>query len=154
MDLQALTIGQLAASAAVNVETVRYYQRRGLLSEPKRPAGGIRRYTSSDLARLRYIRRAQTMGFSLDEIVGLLELNGRRACEQTKRLTENKLLDVRKRLGELRKLERQLSQLVASCGEASVGAFCPTLELLEHAGTEPLPRSRGQHVRSSRADAA
>jgi len=99
MDVQALTIGQLAALAEVNVETVRYYQRRGLLCEPKRPAGSIRRYTSSELARLRYIRRAQTMGFSLDEIVGLLELDGRRACEQTKRLTEHKLLDVRKRLG-------------------------------------------------------
>ena len=84
----------------------------------------------------------------------LLELNGRRACEQTKRLTEHKLLDVRKRLDELRKLERQLSQLVASCGEASVGACCPTLELLEHAGTEALPRLRGKHVTSSRADAA
>ena len=146
MDVQAFTIGRLAASAGVNVETVRYYQRRGLLSEPRRPAGGIRRYTSNDLARLRYIRRAQTMGFSLDEIVGLLERHGRRACEQTKRLTQHKLLDVRKRLGELRKLERQLSQLVASCGEASIGACCPTLELLEHAGLEALPRSRGKHL--------
>jgi MerR family mercuric resistance operon transcriptional regulator len=128
--VQVLTIGQLAASAQVNVETVRYYQRRGLLPEPERPAGGIRRYTSGDLARLRYIRRAQAMGFSLEEIVGLLTLDGRRACEHTKRLTEHKLLDVRKRLSELRKLERELSKLVASCGEALVGACCPTLELL------------------------
>lgn len=135
MDLQVLTIGQLAASANVNVETVRYYQRRGLLPEPERPVGGIRRYASADLARLRYIRRAQLMGFSLEEIVGLLELNGGRACEQTKLLTEHKLLEVRKRLGELRKLERELLQLVASCGEARPGACCPTLELLGHAGT-------------------
>jgi MerR family mercuric resistance operon transcriptional regulator len=130
MAAQGLTIGQMAASAQVNVETVRYYQRRGLLAEPQRPAGGIRRYAPSDLARLRYIRRAQTMGFSLEEILGLLALDGRRACEHTKRLTEFKLLDVRKRLGELRKLERELSSLVASCGEARTGACCPTLELL------------------------
>lgn len=149
MELQLLTIGQLAASAEVNVETVRYYQRRGLLSEPKRPAGGIRRYAAGDLARLRYIRRAQSMGFSLDEIVGLLELTGGRVCEQTKLLTEHKLLDVRKRLGELRQLERELVRLVASCGEARAGACCPTLELLEHAGTEPLPRSRAKHVASN-----
>jgi MerR family mercuric resistance operon transcriptional regulator len=128
--VQALTIGQLAASAQVNVETVRYYQRRGLLPEPERPAGGIRRYASSDLARLRYIRRAQTMGFSLEEIVGLLALDGRRACEHTKRLTEHKLLDVRKRLGELRKLERELLRMVASCGDARADACCPTLQLL------------------------
>ena len=142
MELQSVTIGQLAASAAVNIETVRYYQRRGLLPEPERPAGGIRRYAAGDVARLRYIRRAQAMGFTLDEIVGLLALEGARACEQTKRLTEHNLLDVRKRLGALRKLERELVQLVASCGEASVGACCPTLDLLEHAGTEVVPRSR------------
>ena len=153
MDTQVFTIGQLAASAEVNVETVRYYQRRGLLPEPERPAGGIRRYAPADLARLRYIRRAQTMGFSLDEIVGLLELNGGRACEQTKLLTEHKLLDVRKRLGELRKLERELLRLVARCGEARAGACCPTLELLGRAGTKGLPRSRAKCVTSNFADA-
>jgi MerR family mercuric resistance operon transcriptional regulator len=136
---QALRIGQLAASAEVNVETVRYYQRRGLLSAPRRPAGGIRRYSPSDLARLRYIRRAQAMGFSLDEIEGLLELHGRSACEQTKRLTEHKLVDVRERLGQLRKLEHELVQLIASCGDALAGACCPTLELLERGGTGEIP---------------
>ena len=146
MKLQVLTIGQLAASAEVTVETVRFYQRRRLLAEPERPAGGIRRYASADLARLRYIRRAQSMGFSLDEIVGLLELNGGRACEQTKLLTEHKLLDVRKRLSELRKLERELLRLVARCGEARAGECCPTLELLEHEGTTTSLRSRAKHV--------
>ena len=90
-----------------------------------------------------------SMGFSLDEVVGLLELNGGRAYEQTEMLTEHKLLDVRKRLCELRKLERELLRLVASCGETRACACCPTLELLEHAETEALPRSQAKQVTSN-----
>jgi MerR family mercuric resistance operon transcriptional regulator len=149
MEEHDLTIGQLAASAEVNVETVRYYQRRGLLSEPERPVGGIRRYASADLARLRYIRRAQSMGFSLDEIIGLLELKGVRACAETRTLTEHKLLEVRKRLSALRRLERELLRLVASCGQARAGACCPTLELLEHGESKPLRRSRSKKAASN-----
>src|SRR3546814_19718192 len=66
----------------------------GLLREPERPLGGVRRYEHQDLARLQFIRRAKTMDFTLDEIAGLLELKGKRACDQTRRLTEHKLLDV------------------------------------------------------------
>ena len=76
---EAMTIGQLAASADVHVETVRYYQRRGLLLEPPRPAGSVRRYGAGDRSRLQFIRRAQTMGFSLEEIAGLLDIRGRHA---------------------------------------------------------------------------
>ena len=76
-----LTIGSLAKAAAVHVETVRYYQRRGLLREPARPLNGIRRYASADVSRLRFIKHAQQSGFTLDEVQALLGLSGRPACK-------------------------------------------------------------------------
>lgn len=127
------TISRLAASADVHVETVRYYQRRGLLHQPERPTGGVRRYGPTDVTRLQFIRRAQAMGFALDEIADLLKLTGERSCEQTRQLTERRLADVRSRLDELRQLERDLEHMVAKCHQIPVGARCPTLELLEHA---------------------
>src|SRR3546814_11269911 len=113
-----LTIGRLALAANVHIETVRYYQRVGLLREPERPLGGVRRYEHQDLARLQFIRRAKTMGFTLDEIAGLLELKGKRACDQTRRLTEHKLLDVRRTLEDLQRLEAELMQLADDCAPA------------------------------------
>lgn len=139
-----LMIGRLAASADVNVETVRYYQRRGLLPEPKRPAGGARRYGAGDVSRLQFIRRAQTMGFTLEEIAGLLELNGKHACEQTRQLTEHKLADVRSRLRDLRMLERELLQRLLKCSAVPAGECCPTLDLLEHAGSQPRQRANAE----------
>lgn len=130
-----LTISQLATSGNVNVETVRYYQRRGLLSEPPRPQGGVRRYASADVARLQFIRRAQTMGFSLNEIVGLLDVHGKRACETTRAMTELKLADVRHRLHELQQLERDLVAMVDACQHTPMDADCPTLSLLKAAST-------------------
>ena len=127
------TISRLAAAADVHVETVRYYQRRRLLPEPQRPQGGFRHYGSADVARLQFIRRAQAMGFTLDEIAGLLELKGKRACEQTRQLTELKLADVRQRLDALHRLEGDLMHLIAECGQAPAGKSCPTLDRLEHA---------------------
>lgn len=130
MNTSAFTISRLAASADVHVETVRYYQRRGLLHEPERPAAGVRRYQSSDVSRLQFIRRAQAMGFTLDEIAGLLKLTGGHSCEQTRRLTERKLADVRLRIHELQQLERGLKQKVANCAQVPAGKCCPTLDLL------------------------
>jgi MerR family mercuric resistance operon transcriptional regulator len=148
MQGEAVTISQLAASADVHVETVRYYQRRGLLREPPRPLGGIRRYGAEDIGRLQFIRRAQTMGFSLDEIAGLLEIRGRQACAQTRQLTELKLTEVRRRLSELQQLEQDLLGLVADCAQVGSGDCCPTLELLEHAGSHafvmPAPGRRAK----------
>lgn len=129
----ALTIGRLALAADVHIETVRYYQRVGLLREPERPLGGVRRYEHQDLARLQFIRRAKTMGFTLGEIAGLLELKGKRACDQTRRLTEHKLLDVRRKLDDLQRLETELMQLADDCAHAPRGGHCPTLDFLHQA---------------------
>ncbi len=130
MATHVMTISRLAAAAGVHVETVRYYQRRGLLPEPERPMGSVRRYGPNEVGRLQFIRRAQAMGFSLDEIAGLLEVKGQRACEQTRRLTEKKLAEVRRRLDELRQLEVDLEHLVEECRHVVTGAPCPTLDLL------------------------
>ena len=90
-----ITVGQLARAAAVNVETVRYYQRIGLLPLPGRDYGSIRRYLADDLKRIRFIKRAQKLGFSLDEVALLLGLSDGRHCAQTKALAEKKLAVVR-----------------------------------------------------------
>lgn len=136
-----LTIGRLAAAAGVHVETIRFYQRRGLLAEPARPAGGFRRYGAGHLHRLQFIRRAQSVGFTLEEISELLSVHGREACEETRQLTQRRLLDVRHRLDELRHLERELTQLAAACGAATDGAPCPALDFLKTgAGTVPTRR--------------
>lgn len=131
--MNAMTIRRLADSAGVNVETVRYYQRRGLLREPTRPLGGVRRYDTTDVGRLQFIRRAQAMGFSLDEIAELAQLTGQGACEHTRQLTELKLADVRRKITELRRLERELAQLAAECARSPADAWCPTLDRLETA---------------------
>ena len=130
MVTQAMTIGRLAATADVHVETIRYYQRRGLLHEPERPVGSVRRYGAEDVSRLQFIRRAQGVGFSLDEIAGLLEAKGQRACEQTLQLTERKLAEVRQRLEDLRQLEADLERLVDACRHAAADVTCPTLDRL------------------------
>ena len=126
------TIGRLATAAGVHVETVRYYQRRGLLNEPARPLGGVRRYGPSELTRLQFIRRAQTMGFTLDEVAGLLEIKGKHACEETRQLIERKLVEVRRKMQDLRQLEQDLQQSVVECVGAKSGKVCPTLDFLEH----------------------
>lgn len=86
-----LTIGRLATEAGVNVETIRYYQRRGLMTEPDRPMNGQRRYAVDAVKRVRFIKRAQVLGFTLEEIGSLLELDEAHACVETRGLAAHKL---------------------------------------------------------------
>ncbi|WP_027079891.1 MerR family transcriptional regulator [Luteimonas mephitis] len=130
MATHAMTIGRLALAAGVHVETVRYYQRRGLVEEPERPRGSVRRYGPGDVGRLQFIRRAQAMGFSLDEVAGLLAIKGQRSCERTRLVAERKLVEVRQRLDELRQLEVDLERMVTECCDASGTDSCPTLDRL------------------------
>jgi MerR family mercuric resistance operon transcriptional regulator len=127
---QTYTISRLAAAAEVNVETVRYYQRRRLMPEPTRPAGGTRRYTDADAQRLRFIKRAQLMGFSLDEIQNLLNLRTRRSCRTTRDLAASKLESVDARIRELRQLRKELAALVAQCDTSASDSECPILDRL------------------------
>jgi len=125
-----MTIGALAAAAGVNVETVRYYQRRGLVAQPVRPRGGVRRYSQADAERLRFIKRAQAIGFTLTEINSLLALLMRRSCRATRELAAAKLHIVDARIGELRRLRREIAQLVADCDANTEDTRCPVMNRL------------------------
>ena len=125
-----LTIGGLAKAANVNVETIRYYQRRGLLSEPKRPLGGIRRYGSADIDRLTFVKTAQQLGFSLDEVGDLLRLEDGTHCQEASALAEHKLKDVREKIERLIKIEKALSDMVSQCHARPDSIACPLIASL------------------------
>lgn len=129
----ALTIGTLAKASDVHVETIRYYQRCGLLAEPVKPPGGIRRYTEEHARRLRFIKHAQTLGFSLDEVADLLALDDGRHCRDAQRLGEKKLALVRERIARLRRVEKALAALVEQCHGNRGKVHCPLIVALEHA---------------------
>jgi len=126
---ESLTIGALAKAARVHVETVRYYQRRGLLREPARPLNGIRRYGNADVARLRFIKHAQESGFALNEVQELLRLSGRPACDASRALAARKLAGVEEKMRTLSRLRRELRAWVAAC-DANTNEHCPALEKL------------------------
>ncbi len=128
---ETLTIGVLADAAGVNVETIRFYQRKGLMHEPCRPPGGIRRYGESDLARVRFIKSAQRLGFSLDEVGDLLELEDGSHCTEARGQAERKLADVRARLADLGRIEVALQGLVERCGAARGNVRCPLIAALQ-----------------------
>ncbi len=126
-----LTIGAVARAAGVNVETIRFYQRRGLLDEPKRQRGSVRRYTAADVARVRFIKSAQRLGFSLDEIADLLRLEDGAHCDEARAIAERKLADVRERRAQLQGIEDALAALVARCGATSGSVCCPLIVSLQ-----------------------
>lgn len=124
-----LTIGKLAERAGVNVETIRYYQRRGLLEEPKKPFGGYRRYPATVTKRVRFIKRAQALGFTLEEVAGLLHLDAASACAETRELAARKLRLIEEKLTELRAMREGLADLVGKCGKRT-NRPCPIIQML------------------------
>ena len=126
-----LTIGTLAEAAAVNLETVRFYQRKGLMPEPVRAPGSIRRYGQADLARVRFIKSAQRLGFSLDEVAQLLLLEDGTHCTEARSLAEQKLVNVREKLADLQRIESVLGLLVKRCGSARGAVACPLIASLQ-----------------------
>ena len=127
-----LTIGTLAKRSGVNVETIRYYQRRHLLAEPSKPTCGYRHYSSETVKRVRFIKRAQTLGFTLEEISGLLGLDERKACLETREIAAQKLALIEKKLSDLSIMKKSLSGLVRACDTSSAGEPCPIIHLLIH----------------------
>lgn len=125
MDDKSFTIGALARTAGVNVETIRYYQRRGLLPKPGKPVAGYRRYPAETLARLRFIKRAQQLGFTLREIAKLLAL-GSASCRETQRLAERKRADIEARMKDLAAMRRTLNRLLRAC-RVGQRAACPII---------------------------
>ena len=124
-----MTIGRLARAAGVHVETVRYYQRRGLLALPPRPAGGVRRYSQATVGQLRFIKRAQDIGFSLAEIKQLLRLERMRGCHDARALASAKLSAVEQRMAALERVRGALRRLVGEC-DAGGTRSCPIIEAL------------------------
>ena len=113
-----MRIGELARSVDVNVETIRYYQRIGLLEFPEKPFGGMRSYKEKDLQRLRFIRHAQQLGFSLEDIRELLELSSS-DCKRVEKLAVAKLSLVKAKLRQLRRIESALAKTVEQCSLGS-----------------------------------
>jgi MerR family mercuric resistance operon transcriptional regulator len=124
-----MRIGELARSVGVSVETIRYYQRIGLLALPQKPYGGMRSYSTQDLQRLRFIRRAQQLGFSLEDIQVLLELSSS-DCDEVQKLATDKLSLVQEKLGQLRRIESVLAQTLKQCARRKDNQPCPIIETL------------------------
>ncbi|GGH49102.1 Hg(II)-responsive transcriptional regulator [Acidovorax soli] len=125
-----LTIGGLADEAGVNVETIRYYQRRGLMPEPDRPAHGYRRYGATTVKRVRFIKRAQALGFTLEEIGGLLELDEAHACAETRELASHKLEAIETKLADLAAMRKALTALLCQCDAGAMKGNCPIIHAL------------------------
>lgn len=131
-----LTIGRLAKAAGVNVETIRYYQRRGLVDEPEKPLGGHRRYAPSAASRVRFIKRAQQLGFTLEEVTALLLLEDGQSCRQTRLLAERKLNLIEERISDLTRMRRLLKELIEECMAGQRPRSCPIIATLSaNAGT-------------------
>ncbi len=131
-----LSVGQLARTARVNVETVRYYERRGLLARPPRRASGYRVFPSSAVLVLRFVRTAQGLGFSLKEIKGLLSLRvqpGRR-CEDVRQRAEHKVAEIDRKIRTLQAMNEALRRLMRACAGRGSVSECPILEALEEGG--------------------
>ena len=129
-----LTIGQVAERADVHKETIRYYQGLGLLEQPRRRPGSIRRYGEAAIARLRFIKRAQQLGFSLEEVKKLLLLEDGQECAATRRLAEQKLDVIRDRISDLRRMARTLEALVDQCRRGKRPRCCPIIDTLSRSG--------------------
>ena len=127
-----LTIGRVAKLAGVNVETIRYYQRRGLLDEPHKPQGGYRRYQAEAVKQIRFIKRAQALGFTLDEITALLSLEEACSCAETRSLAAHKLELVDRKLTDLTAMRRALAGLVQQCDAGESTRGCPIIRVLSH----------------------
>jgi MerR family mercuric resistance operon transcriptional regulator len=130
--VETFTIGDLSDQTAVNIETIRYYERIKMLPAPPRTAGGRRVYDATHLRILAFIRRSRELGFSLDEIRTLIRLGGpdKASCRQVREIAAHHLDDIRAKISDLRKMERLLSRTVAQC-TGSTAPDCPVLEFLD-----------------------
>lgn len=132
----ALTIGQVAEAADVNIQTIRYYERRGLFPRPRRTPSGYRQYAEEAVSRIRFIRHAQELGFSLQEIQELLGLRVRHgaACDAVERKTRDKIAVVQQKIRDLQQMQRTLEQLADACTARRPTDECPILEAIADHG--------------------
>lgn len=135
MDTRAvdLTIGKVARSTGLAIDTVRFYEKEGLLDKPARTASGYRHYSSDAVARLRFIRQAKQLGFSLNEIKELLALRVApgKSCRDVKARAERKIADIDGRIAALKRMKGALTKLAAACSGRGPTSECPIIETLE-----------------------
>lgn len=141
MPSRAFTIRKLADAAGIGVEAVRYYQGRGLLAAPPRVAGGFREYSADDVQRLRFIRRAQELGFSLDDVAELLSLSAERDQVRARELTQRRAGEIRERINHLAAMASALENLADRCACAPKSQSCPIIAALAADPAEEAPVS-------------
>src|SRR5260370_37782207 len=136
--METLMIGQVARQAGVGVETIRFYEREGLLEEPLRRASGYRQYPEQVIQRIHFIKRAQQLGFSLKEITDLLMLrvDAQTSCEEVKQRTEAKIAEVERKLAELQRMRQALLHVASLCIGQGPGSRCPVLDALDQQETQ------------------
>lgn len=126
-----LTIGKLASAAGVNIETIRYYQRRGLLEEPPKPLASHRRYPAEEAKRVRFIKRAQALGFTLEEVGTLLIQNSACGCSDTRALAARKQDLIERKLADLTAMYQSLDGLIQQCDAGGSTRPCPIIDVLK-----------------------
>ncbi len=124
------TISKVASELGINIETVRFYERRGLIDQPIKPEVGYRHYPDDTVNRIRFIKRSQELGFALDEIANLLSLNDK-PCSQVQELAEQKLSAVKEKMADLQRLEKALNGLLVQCDNNEDDNRCPIIESLQ-----------------------
>ena len=131
-----LSRSQLAKAVNVNIETLRYYERRGLIPEPQRKSSGYRQYSPDYVVRLHFIQKAKALGFTLNEVQELLSLrvDSQTSCDQVREKAEQKLAEMDKKIADLQKMKNALQTLTASCHSDGPTGECPILEALESEG--------------------
>jgi MerR family mercuric resistance operon transcriptional regulator len=123
------TISKLAKETGINIETVRFYERKGLIEQPEKPLQGYRHYPQSTVNRIHFIKRSQELGFTLKEIEGLLALNDS-PCNQVQALAKSKLMAIQKKQADLALLEQALLAHVNQCETNQDDSHCPIIEAL------------------------
>src|SRR5262249_40196141 len=139
--MEILSIGQVARRAGVGVETIRFYEREGLLEQPPRRASGYRQYPEQAVKQIHFIKRAQQLGFSLKEITELLRLrvDAQTSCDEVQQRTEAKLAEVERKMVELQCMRQALLQIASLCTGQGPTGRCPMLDVLD----QQEPQDRG-----------
>ena len=135
---------EVASQAQVNTQTLRYYERRGLLREPERTASGYRAYTPDAVRVVRFVKRAQQLGFTLDDIEDLLHLadGGPASCKEARTMARTRIADLQQRINELAGMRDALTQLVDTCDQPRAERECPILRDIETAANTTVPPAR------------
>ena len=146
--MDTLTIGQIAQEAGVHKETIRYYQSLGLVFEPERKHGAVRRYGPSTVVRVHFIKRAQQLGFTLEEVKRLLLLEDGQNCGETRRLAARKLAMIKERIADLSRMRRLLEGLIKECEQGKRPRACPIIATLSASvqGTRTLSLHQGTNA--------